>query len=193
MTALVRQMRTRMGAAWIGTEMRLDSLVSSANAARKICPRVPRHQAPIETFSVDDVWAFLLQNQSPWGADNRDLLAMYRNAQAGECPLVVDKQTESCGNSRFGCWVCTVVTKDKAMEALVENGEEWLEPLLDLRDELAQETKARHSLESLSTIRLAIKKEQSIGRRGGSGRWPVHIVLLIRSPSTPPSAVPANL
>lgn len=93
---------------------------------------------PIETFSVDDVWAFLLQNQSPWGSDNRDLLAMYRNAQAGECPLVVDKQTDSCGNSRFGCWVCTVVTKDKAMEALVENGEEWLEPLLDLRDELAE-------------------------------------------------------
>ena len=93
---------------------------------------------PIETFSVDDVWAFLLQNQSPWGSDNRDLLAMYRNAQAGECPLVVDKQTESCGNSRFGCWVCTVVTKDKAMEAMVDNGEEWLEPLLDLRDELAE-------------------------------------------------------
>lgn len=93
---------------------------------------------PIEAFSVDDVWAFLLQNPSPWGSDNRDLLAMYRNAQAGECPLVVDKQTESCGNSRFGCWVCTVVTKDKAMEAMIDNGEEWLEPLLDLRDELAE-------------------------------------------------------
>lgn len=93
---------------------------------------------PIEAFNVDDVWAFLLQNPSPWGSDNRDLLAMYRNAQAGECPLVVDKQTESCGNSRFGCWVCTVVTKDKAMEAMIDNGEEWLEPLLDLRDELAE-------------------------------------------------------
>jgi len=69
---------------------------------------------PIEAFSVDDVWSFLLQNKSPWGSDNRDLLAMYRNAQAGECPLVVDKKTESCGNSRFGCWVCTVVSKDKA-------------------------------------------------------------------------------
>ena len=69
--------------------------------------------APIEHFSVDDVWTYLLQTRSPWGADNRQLLAMYRNAQAGECPLVVDKNTESCGNSRFGCWVCTVVTKDK--------------------------------------------------------------------------------
>ncbi len=93
---------------------------------------------PIESFTVDDVWAFLLQNPSPWGSDNRDLLAMYRSAQAGECPLVVDKNTESCGNSRFGCWVCTVVTKDKAMEAMVDNGEDWLEPLLDLRDELAE-------------------------------------------------------
>lgn len=92
---------------------------------------------PIEAFSADDVWSYLLQNGNPWGGDNRQLLAMYRNAQAGECPLVVDRNTESCGNSRFGCWVCTVVTKDKAMEAMIDNGEAWLEPLLDLRDELA--------------------------------------------------------
>ena len=93
--------------------------------------------APIEWFSTDEVWSFLLQNPSPWGSDNRQLLSMYRNANAGECPLVVDKNTESCGNSRFGCWVCTVVTKDKAMEAMIDNGEEWLEPLLEIRDELA--------------------------------------------------------
>ena len=93
--------------------------------------------APIEHFSTDDVWTYLLQVPSPWGADNRQLLAMYRNAQAGECPLVVDKNTESCGNSRFGCWVCTVVSKDKAMEAMIDNGDEWLEPLLELRNELS--------------------------------------------------------
>ena len=92
---------------------------------------------PIEDFSVDDVWTYLLQTQSPWGGDNRELLTLYKNAQAGECPLVVDKNTESCGSSRFGCWVCTVVTKDKAMEAMVDNGEEWMEPLLELRDFLA--------------------------------------------------------
>lgn len=92
---------------------------------------------PVKDFTTDDVWTYLLQKPCPWGGDNRQLLAMYRNAQAGECPLVVDKNTESCGNSRFGCWVCTVVTRDKAMESMVDNGEEWLEPLLDLRDELA--------------------------------------------------------
>lgn len=92
---------------------------------------------PIESFSTDDVWTYLLQNESPWGNDNRDLVAMYRNAQAGECPLVVDTTTPSCGNSRFGCWVCTVVTKDKAMEAMIDSGQDWMEPLLEYRDMLA--------------------------------------------------------
>ena len=93
---------------------------------------------PIEEFSVDDVWTYLLQKPSPWGNNNRDLLALYKSAQDGECPLVVDTQTASCGNSRFGCWVCTVVQKDRSMEALIENGEDWLEPLLDFRNELAE-------------------------------------------------------
>ena len=92
---------------------------------------------PIETFSVDDVWTYLLQVPSPWGANNRDLVTLYRNAQAGECPLVIDKSTPSCGNSRFGCWTCTVVNKDASMEAMVENGEEWLEPFLEFRNHLA--------------------------------------------------------
>ena len=92
---------------------------------------------PVEDLSLDDVWSYLLQGERPWGGDNRELLTLYRNAQSGECPLVVDTKTESCGKSRFGCWVCTVVTKDKAMEAMVDNGEEWLEPLLELRDFLA--------------------------------------------------------
>jgi DNA sulfur modification protein DndC len=92
---------------------------------------------PIEDFEVQDVWTYLLQVPSPWGNNNRDLVTIYRNAQAGECPLVVDKSTPSCGNSRFGCWVCTVVTKDSSMEAMIENGEAWLEPLLNFRDLLA--------------------------------------------------------
>ncbi|MFN8059561.1 MAG: phosphoadenosine phosphosulfate reductase family protein [Vicinamibacterales bacterium] len=60
---------------------------------------------PIEDWTTNDVWTFLLQVASPWGNNNRDLVAMYRNANAGECPLVVDTKTPSCGNSRFGCCV----------------------------------------------------------------------------------------
>ena len=93
---------------------------------------------PIGDFSTDDVWTYLLQTPSPWGNDNRDLVAMYRNAQAGECPLVIDKTTPSCGNSRFGCWVCTVVERDRSMEAMIDSGEDWLEPLLEFRDLLAE-------------------------------------------------------
>lgn len=89
---------------------------------------------PIESFSTDDVWTYLLQVKSPWGSDNRQLSSMYRSAQDGECPLVVDTTTPSCGNSRFGCWVCTVVTRDKSMEAMIDSGEEWMIPLLDYRD-----------------------------------------------------------
>lgn len=92
--------------------------------------------APIQDWSLNDVWTYLLQNKCPWGNNNRDLVALYKNAQ-GECPLVVDNTTPSCGNSRFGCWVCTVVEKDKTMEALIDSGEEWMEPLLEFRDFLA--------------------------------------------------------
>lgn len=93
--------------------------------------------APIEDWTTDDVWSYLLQNfVTPWGSDNNDLAAMYRTADA-ECPLVVDTTTPSCGNSRFGCWVCTVVTRDKSMEAMVDSGETWMESLLAIRDELS--------------------------------------------------------
>lgn len=93
---------------------------------------------PIENFTTDDVWTYLLQVPSPWGGNNRDLAAMYRSTQSGECPLVVDSSTPSCGNSRFGCWVCTVVEKDRMMQSLIDNGEEWMEPLLDFREKLAE-------------------------------------------------------
>lgn len=89
---------------------------------------------PIENFLTEDVWTYLLQVKSPWGSDNRQLSSLYQSAQDGECPLVVDTTTPSCGNSRFGCWVCTVVTRDKSMEAMIDSGEEWMIPLLDFRD-----------------------------------------------------------
>lgn len=96
--------------------------------------------APISDWSVDDVWTFLFQIESPWGNNNRDLAAMYRDANAGECPLVIDDSTPSCGNSRFGCWVCTVAEKDSSMQAMIDNGEDWMEPLLEVRNFLKETT-----------------------------------------------------
>ena len=94
---------------------------------------------PIESWSNDDVWKFLMQVENAWGHSNRDLLGMYAGASAdGECPLVVDDSTPSCGDSRFGCWVCTLVEKDKSMTAMIQNDseKEWMAPLLELRNSL---------------------------------------------------------
>jgi len=94
---------------------------------------------PIEDWTNDDVWLYLMQVKNPWGHDNKSLLGMYQGAsEGGECPLVVDATTPSCGTSRFGCWVCTVVDKDRSMEAMIKNDEEkvWMTPLLELRNEL---------------------------------------------------------
>lgn len=102
---------------------------------------------PIKDFSIDDVWTYLLQVDSPWGNDNRDLVAMYKSAQSDECPLVIDKTTPSCGNSRFGCWVCTVVEEDKSMESMIDNGEEWMQPLLEFRNFLKETQKPERKSE----------------------------------------------
>lgn len=95
---------------------------------------------PIENWLNDNVWQFLVQYENPWGHSNKDLLAMYSGASAdGECPLVIDTSTPSCGNSRFGCWVCTMVTEDKSMAAMIQNDEEksWMLPMLDFRNYIA--------------------------------------------------------
>ena len=94
---------------------------------------------PVENWTNDDVWLFLMQVRNPWGYNNKDLLTMYQGATSGgECPLVVDTTTPSCGDSRFGCWVCTLVEKDKSMQAMIQNDDEkeWMLPLLELRNEL---------------------------------------------------------
>lgn len=95
---------------------------------------------PIESWSADDVWEYLMSAPCPWNGTNRQLFELYKGSNAGECPLVIDTSTPSCGNSRFGCWTCTVVTKDKAIEGLIETGETWMQPLLDFRNELYHST-----------------------------------------------------
>jgi DNA sulfur modification protein DndC len=115
------------------------------NSRRELGDCLSRHSSlpnawvftPIEDWSTDDVWTYLTSSSPPWGGDNQELITMYLNAQAGECPLVIDKSTPSCGGGRFGCWVCTVVDRDRTMEAMIDNGERWLQPLLDLRNWLA--------------------------------------------------------
>lgn len=91
---------------------------------------------PIEYLTTEEVWAYLLQNNNPWGDDNRALYKLYTNASNGECPIQIDSSTPSCGNSRFGCWTCTVVDRDKASEGLLAAGDERMEKLIEFRQTL---------------------------------------------------------
>lgn len=108
---------------------------------------------PIEDWTHDEVWMYLLATYAPWGGTNRELFDLYKGSNAGECPLVIDKSTPSCGNSRFGCWTCTVVTKDKAIEGLIENGATWMDKLLKFRQQLWDSTLPENKEELRSTRR----------------------------------------
>lgn len=98
--------------------------------------------APIKELMLEEVWYIVNAIPCPWGFDNSVLFNIYMDASADdyECPTVVtDKSHGSCGQSRFGCWVCTVVKDDKSMRSLIKNGREWMKPLYDFRLELDSE------------------------------------------------------
>ncbi len=103
--------------------------------------------SPISDWTNDDVWIFLNSSKNPWDFPNEDLMSMYQGAtDGGECPLVVDTSTQSCGSSRFGCYVCTLVSEDKSMAAMISNDreKEWMLPLLSLRNEIDVNDPVRH-------------------------------------------------
>ena len=92
---------------------------------------------PIESWTSDDVWEYLITTPNPWGIDNQELFGIYRGATPdAECPIVVDTSTASCGDSRFGCYVCTMVSQDKSMQAMIQNDaqKQWMQPILDFRN-----------------------------------------------------------
>ena len=83
--------------------------------------------APILELSIEDVWTYLLDSDPPWGADYRLLRHLYTGGNSS-CSLF-------CGGIRFGCWVCTVVKKDRCTEGLAQiPGWDWLENFLEYRD-----------------------------------------------------------
>lgn len=97
--------------------------------------------APIKEMKMEEIWYVINAVPSPWGFDNSILFQIYADASADdyECPTVItDKKHTSCGQSRFGCWTCTVVKNDKSMNSLVINGRNWLEPLLNFRTRLVE-------------------------------------------------------
>ncbi|HEV7270012.1 DNA phosphorothioation system sulfurtransferase DndC [Pseudoxanthomonas sp.] len=95
---------------------------------------------PIVELSTDEVWEFLAFNPPPWGGTHGALIKLYMDAGAAECPTVLSQDdAPACGtsSSRFGCWTCTVVEKDKSLMGFVEAGYGEFTPLVEFRDWLA--------------------------------------------------------
>lgn len=92
---------------------------------------------PIVDLTTDDVWEILGTYPAPWGGSHADLFQLYRDAEGGECPVVLSKEeAPGCGtpNSRFGCWTCTVVEKDRSLQGFIDVGNHQFKPLVDFRD-----------------------------------------------------------
>lgn len=92
---------------------------------------------PIVDVTTDDVWEMLALNKPCWTDSNNNLIQLYRDANSGECPVVLsEEEAPGCGtnSSRFGCWVCTVVNKDKSMEGFIESGYTNYKILADFRE-----------------------------------------------------------
>ncbi len=93
----------------------------------------------IVELTTDDVWKILTQDsmKNAWGGDNSRIIELYSGADGGECPFSgfssKDAQPQTCGQSRFGCWVCTVVKEDKSLNGFIKAGHRELIPLAEFR------------------------------------------------------------
>lgn len=115
---------------------------------------------PIADWATEEVWEYLYENNPPpWERPHDTMLSLYRQAGGGECPVVMDLNTPSCGGSRFGCWTCTVVKLDKSMEGFLESGLEWMQPLNKFRN-------------WLKIIREDKSKREQVRRNGENGPGP---------------------
>jgi DNA sulfur modification protein DndC len=92
----------------------------------------------------ENVWEYLLSGDgmSPWETDNNYLYSLYRGENLGEEDSVVgqiDKDNmKITGNSRFGCWICTMVKEDKSLKNFIDHGASELIPLRDFRNWLVE-------------------------------------------------------
>ena len=123
----------------LGTDIHSHGTMPSAGVIR-----------PIEDWSTDDVWDYLLKeewdngNKNPFYEINQDLAILYKDAASGECPVIHDPTKQTCAGSRFGCWTCTVVDVDSSLREIIGSDRdqydtENLTQLADFRDLLKKE------------------------------------------------------
>ena len=80
--------------------------------------------APIIHWTAEEVWYFLM---------------IPGKKALPETQLVVDLYGNT--SMRFGCWMCTVVMKDRTMMALAKSGDVKVQKLLEFREWIVEESK----------------------------------------------------
>lgn len=95
---------------------------------------------PLTEIPNELVWTYLLKDngKTPWNSDNHYLFQLYQGEALGEEESSlgqIDKNKVAVtGNSRFGCWVCTMVAEDKSLKNFIEKGHTELVPLREFRN-----------------------------------------------------------
>ena len=85
---------------------------------------------PITEIPNELVWEFLLKEdcKSPWGFDMKYLFNLYQGENLGEEKSVLGEidrdKIPVTGNSRFGCWCCTMVKEDKSLQNFINKSKD---------------------------------------------------------------------
>lgn len=124
--------------------------------------------SPIRHWTNNQVWSFLKTTDAPWG-QHTDMLELYtKGSGEADCNITFNPEAPSCGKTRFGCWVCTVVSKDKSMENMLHNDEDkWMKPLHDFRNKLEEyrydhsrrQERRRNGQLGVGPFKMSIRKE----------------------------------
>lgn len=100
--------------------------------------------SPLAEVRNENVWEYLLKDDgmSAWNTDNRYLFSLYQGENLSEEDSVVGQVNKDdmkiTGNSRFGCWICTMVKEDKSLKNFIDHGATELIPLRDFRNWLVE-------------------------------------------------------
>lgn len=79
---------------------------------------------PLTEIENSLVWEYLLKDNgiSPWGTSMKQLFSLYQGEDLSEEQSVLgeidEKKIPITGNSRFGCWCCTLVKEDKSLQTM---------------------------------------------------------------------------
>ena len=128
--------------------------------------------SPLSEVQNDRVWEYLLRDggRSAWNTDNRYLYNLYRGENLSEEDSVVGQVNKDnmkiTGNSRFGCWVCTMVKEDKSLKNFIDHGATELIPLRDFRNwlvDLRSNPQARDYRRRNGTVYLMANGEYGRG------------------------------